>query len=377
MGHRHERFPGPLREQLLRVMCPARTTTEEIAGLHSDVGRFYAEAARKAIDKLNGGRRPDLIGCHGQTICHLPGRAAGSSTLQIGEAAFIAAATGCPVVADFRQGDLAAGGQGAPLVPWTDLVLFGDRRIARAVQNIGGIANVTYLPIGAGPKDVVAFDTGPGNMVIDEVTRIATNNRRSFDTAGRIAARGRVLETVLARWLRNDYFARRPPKSAGREDFGRQFVAREMPRLRVASPRPEDWLATATAFTARSIADAYRRFLPRGTSCRPAPRSKLRTANSKFPPLIRGGRGEIPRIDEVIVAGGGAANATLLAMLSAELPGVPIRTMGHYGIGIQEKEAVSFAMLAAAHVDGVPANLPQVTGARRLAILGKLCQPPC
>lgn len=351
LAHQYARYPARLRARLLRVMCPAETTTGELAGLHADVGRFYARAARKAIETCNGGRRPDLIGCHGQTIAHLADRTAGSATLQIGEAAFIAAETRCPVVADFRQADLAAGGQGAPLVPWTDLVLFGDRRVNRALQNIGGIANVTYLPAGGGARDVVAFDTGPGNMVIDELVRIATNDRQSFDTGGRIAARGRVLEGVLARWLRQRYFARRPPKSAGREEFGRPFVARELPRLRAASRRSEDWIATATAFTARSIADAYRQFLPsrRGASV----------------------------VDEVIVAGGGGANTTLLAMLAEELPGVPVRPMDQYGITIQAKEAISFAMLAAAYLDGVPANLPQVTGAERPCVLGKLCLPPC
>jgi len=185
LTHRYEPYPRALRARLLRVMCPARTSTQELAGLHADVGRFYAAAACKTIDQWGAGRRPDLVGCHGQTICHLAGRRVGAATLQIGEGAFVAAATGCPVVCDFRQADLAVGGQGAPLVPWTDLVLFGHPRMNRAVQNIGGIANVTFLPAGATPTDVIAFDTGPGNMVIDELVRIVTGGRGTFDVDGR------------------------------------------------------------------------------------------------------------------------------------------------------------------------------------------------
>lgn len=354
LAHRHTPYPRRLRARVLRMMCPADTTTGEVAGLHADLGRFYAATAREMVVRCNGGRPPDLAGMHGQTVCHLADRKAGSATLQIGEPAHVAAAIGCPVVADFRQADLAAGGQGAPLVPWTDYVLFRDPRMTRAIQNIGGIANVTWMPAGGRPEDVVAFDCGPGNMVIDELVRIVTKGRRAFDADGRIAARGRVLEAVLGKWLRHRFFRRRPPKSAGREEFGRQFVAGELPRLRAASARGEDWIATATAFTARSIADAYRRFLPgsRGTAV------------------------GAPAVDEVVLAGGGAANATLLAMLSAELPGVPMRPMDAYGISTEAKEAMSFAMLAAAYEDGEPANLPQVTGARHPAILGKLCRPP-
>ncbi|MBN1490840.1 MAG: anhydro-N-acetylmuramic acid kinase [Phycisphaerae bacterium] len=349
-GHLHTPYPAALRRRALAIMCPAETTTQELAGLHVDLGRFFARAACEAIERLNGGRAPAMIGSHGQTICHLPNRQGGGTTIQLGDATVIAAAAGCPVVSDFRQADMALGGQGAPLVPWTDFVLFRHARRSRAAQNIGGIANVSYVPAGAGPEDVIAFDTGPGNMVIDALARIATDDRQSYDRNGAMAAKGHVLEAVLRRWLRHPYFRRKLPKSAGREDFGHEFVARELPRLRRASRRSEDWLATATAFTAHSIADAYRRFLP--------------TANGR------------PRVDELIVTGGGAANMTLLAMLAKQLPGIRVATIDQYGIGIQEKEAVSFAMLAAAHVDGVPANLPQVTGASAPAILGKLAHPP-
>ena len=359
MGHMHVDYPADLRRRLLAAMCPAETTTQELAALHADLGRFLGRVGRRAIRALTRGQRPHLIGSHGQTIAHLPGRPGGPATLQIGEAAWIAQATGCPVVSDFRQADMAAGGEGAPLVPWTDWLLFRDRHRSRAVQNIGGIANVTYLPAGRGPEAVIAFDTGPGNMIIDELVRVATRGRQTFDRDGRLAARGRVLDGVLARWMGLPYFRRRPPKTAGREEFGRGFVARELPRLRAASDRPEDWIATATAFAAKSIADAYRRFLPRrdgpaGAGARAA------------------GRG--PAIDEVLVCGGGAANPALLSMLAGHLPAVVIRSIQAYGIPPQAKEPLSFAMLAAAFEDGVPANLPQVTGARRPAVLGKLCK---
>jgi len=350
LAHVHQAYPSRLRRRLLEVMCPSATTTGEIVRLHADVGRFFGHAGRKVIETWNDGRPPDLAGSHGQTIGHLPHLASGAATLQIGEPAYIAAALGCPVVADFRQADVAVGGQGAPLVPWTDFVLFRHPRIARAVQNIGGISNVTYLPPGDDPDEVIAFDTGPGNMIIDELMRRITHGRQSLDRNGEVAARGRVLEPVLARWLRGPFFARRPPKSAGREDFGQGFVKHELPRLRAASSRAEDWIATATAFTARSIADAYRRFLPR-----------------------RHGR---PAVNEIIVCGGGAANAALRNMLASELAGIPIRTIDEFGIPSLAKEALSFAMLAAAHMHGVPANLPHVTGASCPVILGKLCQPP-
>lgn len=349
-GHLHVPYPAALRRRLLSAMCPASTTTQELAFLHAETGRFFGHVACRAITTLNGGRKPDAIGSHGQTICHLPDRPGNGCGLQIGEPAWIAAATGCRVVADFRHADLAVGGQGAPLVPWTDYVLLRHPGLSRAVQNIGGIANVTWLPAGGGAEDVVAFDSGPGNMLIDELARIATGGRQSFDRNGRLAARGRVLPAVLASWLRHPFLRRRPPKSAGREQFGKRFAEQELPRLRKASERREDWLATATAFTAHTIADAYHRFLPK-----------------------RGGR---PKVDEVILCGGGAANPTLVRMLGNELRGTTVRSIEDFGIPIQAKEALSFAMLASAFLDAAPANLPQVTGARSAAVLGKLCCPP-
>ena len=217
------------------------------------------------------------------------------------------------------------------------------------MQNIGGIGNVTYLPAGGCADDVIGFDTGPGNMIIDGLVGRVSGGRQAYDKDGRRAERGCVLENVLKRWMRDSFLRRRPPKSAGRTEFGEGFVGRAVKELRRASGNKDDWVATATAFTAASIADAYRRFLP-----------------------VKGGR---PAVEEMIVCGGGARNVTLMGMLADALPGVSVRPIDAFGIEDKAKEAVSFAMLALARVDGVPANLPQVTGARRPVILGNLIEP--
>ncbi len=347
IGHRHHPYPARLRARLLAAMAPADVTTQELCALNAAVGEEFAAAAVKLIRSMSGRAADvDLIGSHGQTICHLPPIGGGrGSTLQIGDAAVIAARTGISVVSDFRQADVALGGQGAPLVPWTDHVLLRDRRQSRVVQNIGGIANLTYLPAGGAPDDVIAFDTGPGNMVIDELVRRATGGRQSFDRHGRRAARGTIDARLLQRWLRHPFLRRRPPKSCGREQCGATFVDRTV-RPEDVSTRADALIATATALTAETIVDGYRRFLPKH-------------------------RGR-PAVDQVIVCGGGARNATMMAMLTDRLPDVEIVPIDRFGIADQAKEAVSFAMLAAACVDGVPGNLPRVTGASRPTILGRI-----
>jgi anhydro-N-acetylmuramic acid kinase len=267
------------------------------------------------------------------------------STLQIAEPSVIAERTGITTVADFRPRDVAAGGQGAPLVPYADHVLFADGRRSRAVQNIGGIANVTYLPAGGGIGDILAFDTGPGNMIIDRVVCRATAGRRTYDKDGRMAAGGTVQPDLLARLMRHPYLRRRPPKTTGREEFGTQFTD----SLYDGATRrfaPKDVAATATMFTAASIADAYARFLP-------------------------------GPVDEVILCGGGARNATLVDMLRRELrrrlPRAPaVRLMDELGLNADAKEAVSFAVLAAATIRGQAGNVPSATGASRPAVLGKI-----
>lgn len=356
LRHVHHDYPASLRRRLLAVMAPAQTTTQELCELNVLVGEAFGKAALKVMKRRGGPHASvGLIGSHGQTICHRPpsahpGRVCSGmrrlgSTLQIGDAAVIAARTGVPVVSDFRQADVAVGGQGAPLVPWTDYVLFRHPRCDRVIQNIGGIANLTYLPADGGLEDVIAFDTGPGNMVIDELVRRITRDRRSFDRWGEFAGRGRVDFRLLREWMRHPFLGYPPPKSCGREQFGADFVGRTV-RARDLAARPNDLVATATALTAKTISDAYRRFLP--------------------------SRHGSPAIDQVVLCGGGSRNTTLVKMLKDELPGIEVLPIDRLGIPDQAKEGVSFAMLAAACVDGVPANLPQVTGASCAVILGRM-----
>ena len=292
-------------------------------------------------------RKAELIGCHGQTLYHQgePAPFLGRKlavTWQTGEGAVIAARVGVPVVSDFRPADMAAGGKGAPLVPFLDYLLYRDQRVGRIVQNIGGIANLTAIPAGASAEKVLAFDTGPGNMVIDAVTDRLFG--KPYDRDGRIAASGTVLEHVVSDVLRLPFFHRKPPKTAGREEFGREFVAAVLKRCGRA--RKADVVATATALTARSIADALRRFvLPRRGS-----------------------------FSEFVVSGGGANNPTLLAMLANELQplGLKIRSSDEFGLPSEAKEAAAFALMAFETWNRRPSNVPSATGAKRPAILGKI-----
>jgi len=290
------------------------------------------------------------VGSHGQTIHHLPeGRRVGGrrvrSTLQIGEPCVIAERTGITTVADFRPRDMAAGGQGAPLVPYADYVLFRHDRKGRAVQNIGGIANVTFLPPACSADDVVAFDTGPGNMMVDRAVSLATEGRRRLDCGGRMAARGSVNEPLLTELMRHPYFRRKPPKSTGRETFGREFTDHLWRRARRKGVPAEDFVATVTALTARSIADACRRFL-KGS------------------------------LDEVILCGGGARNRTMVAMLAEALAPTAVRLSDELGIDADAREAIAFAVLARETIRGAAGNVPSATGARRRVVLGKVI-PAC
>jgi anhydro-N-acetylmuramic acid kinase len=327
----------------------ATAKVADLARLNFLLGELYADAVRAtaAIAKV----KVELIGCHGQTIYHQGvarpylGRDI-ACTWQTGEGAIVAARTGAPVVSDFRPADMAALGQGAPLVPFLDYLLYRHQRRGRIVQNIGGIANLTAIPAAASPEQVIAFDTGPGNMVIDAVTERLFG--KPFDRDGRIAARGRPRDTLLAQLLRAPFFRRQPPKTAGREQFGRMFVADFLRRCRGA--RKEDVVATATALTARSIAMAARMFLVPGES---APQF----------------------FHEFIVSGGGAKNATLMDMLREQLPGMPVRTSDDFGLPSEAKEAVAFAVLAYQTWQRLPSNIPAATGAERGAVLGKISYP--
>lgn len=340
-------YPAKLREPIFGLFQPETSRVDDICHMNFVLGEVFATAVLETVKKK---RIPldsiDLIGSHGQTIYHIPqgrrfGRQLVRSTLQIGEPSVIAERTGITTVADFRPRDVAAGGEGAPLVPYTDWVLFADRRKTRAVQNIGGIANVTYLPASGGIEDVLAFDTGPGNMIVDRVVRLATKGRQSYDAGGRMAMRGRVVDRLLGELMRHPYLRRTPPKTTGREAFGVQFTDAAYAKAIERRIAPADIVATVTAFTARSIADAYRRFLPKP-------------------------------VDEVILCGGGAWNESLVKMLRKELPSAKVAAMDEYGISVDAKEAVSFAILAHETIRGRANNVPSATGARRPAVLGKI-----
>jgi len=326
IGFQSTAYSDNVRRAILGV-SNTTTTTQEISRLNFRMGELYARAVLRACRSYGAVK---LIGCHGQTVYH----EGGSSTLQIGEAAVIAERTGIPVVSDFRKRDIAAGGQGAPLVPYLDYLLFRDPRRTRVALNIGGIANITVIPAGAPREEVVAFDTGPGNMVIDALASEYTGGKRNFDRGGRIAAQGKVDRELLERLLADPYYRKAPPKSTGREQYGAEFVA-SLKQTELALP---DLIATATVLTAATIAMAATPFAA----------------------------------TELIVSGGGANNPQILGYLTAFLPSVAIATSADYGVAIDAKEAIAFAVLAYETWRRRPSNLPSATGARRAVLLGKI-----
>lgn len=345
-------FPfGPAERRRLLAACDAAAiSVAELARLNVGLAETIADAVLAACRQARlAPARLAFIASHGQTIYHqgrpqpFLGRRL-ACTWQIGEAAVLAARTGVPVINNFRAADLAVGGQGAPLVPFVDWLLLRHPRQPRAALNIGGIANLTLLPPEVAPEHVRAFDTGPGNMVMDALAAHLSQGRRRFDRDGRAAARGRVLEPLLARLLADPYYRRKPPKSCGREQFGRAFLA----RLLAAAPRAagDDLLATACALTARTIAV--------GLALGPQPRTPW----------------------EVVVAGGGLRNPTLMRMLAAAAPQCRFRSSADFGIAPQAKEALAFALLGDRTFHQLPANLPAATGAHRPAILGQIAYPP-
>jgi anhydro-N-acetylmuramic acid kinase len=336
----------------------ASAGVSDLAQLNFVLGELYAEAIQRT--QQDAKITCDLIGCHGQTIYHQGeskpylGRQV-AVTWQIGEGAIIAARCRAPVISDFRPADMAYGGKGAPLVPFADYLLYRHRRRGRLVQNLGGIANVTVIPARATPEQVIGFDTGPGNMVIDAVTERLFGRR--YDRDGRIAARGTALDTVVSELLRLPFFRRKPPRTAGREEFGREF-ARHFLR-RCGRARPQDVVATATLLTARSIGEAIR------VVSRPYWLES--TSSGRSTPPFR----------DLIVSGGGVRNLTLMRMIEAETKplGVRVRTSDEFGLPSEAKEAVAFALLAYQTWRRQPANLPSATGAQRPAILGKISLP--
>ena len=339
-------YPPALRREILRLCRPESARLDNICHYNFVLGEVFADAiiklCRKSGIPLNS---IDLVGSHGQTIYHNPrgkrySRTIIRSTLQIGEPSVIAHRTGITTVADFRPRDMAAGGEGAPLVPYADYFLFGHNRLSRAVQNIGGIANVTFLPRGCKQDDIIAFDTGPGNMIIDSIIRLISTDRRRFDPGGKMAAQGTVDKSLLNEMLRHPFLRLRPPKSTGREEFGSAFAERIYQKVTQKGLANTDIVATVTAFTANSIARAYHQFLP--------------------------------TTDEVILCGGGSHNNTLVEMLRGELPNVKMLSTEDFGISVDAKEAVSFAILAWATIKGLTNNVPGATGADQPVVLGKI-----
>ena len=355
LAHAEYPFPAPVRRAILEMMNAELARVADLARLNFLLGELYAEAVAKTARKHRV--KLDLVGCHGQTLYHqgVAQRFLGRKlavTWQTGEGAVIAARLGVPVVSDFRPADMAAGGTGAPLVPFLDYFLYRDQHVARIAQNIGGIANLTAIPAGASLRQVIAFDTGPGNMVMDAVMEELFGKR--YDRDGKVAASGRVLDGVVAKLVRAHFFRQKPPRTAGREEFGREYVGRFLQICRGAS-KP-DVVATATALTARSIADAIERFvLPRLVIPRTAARRK------------QAGH-------QMIVSGGGAKNPTLMAMLrDAVTPlGIKLHFSDEFGLPAEAKEAVAFALLAHETWHRRPSNVPSATGAKRAAILGKI-----
>jgi anhydro-N-acetylmuramic acid kinase len=360
-------YPAGLRRAIFQLFPPGRGSVAALARLDVQLGESFAAAALALLGQA--GVAPamvDLIGSHGQTVYHAPGEsrlAEGSAggwpsektaetvaarrrgvavpvTVQLGSGAVIAARTGITTIYDFRSADLAWGGQGAPLVPYVDYLWLGDRR-SLAVQNLGGIGNVTVIRQGRGPAGLLAFDTGPANMLIDAVAMQVSGGRQRYDVDGRLAAAGRPSTALLAELLAHPFLARRPPKSTGREEFGRPLAERLLTRGQALGLSAADLAATATALAAQSIGDAYRRFiLPEGS------------------------------LAAVLLSGGGARNPTLRRMLAEVLAPLPLETTDQYGLPSDSKEAIAFAVLAYETAYGRPGALPATTGASRPTVLG-------
>ena len=349
--HVHQRafqsFPysRPLRERLLRLSQGALIDAGEVAQVNVLLGELFAKAALKVCSSAQIlPEQVAAIGSHGHTIYHRPrhGSKPGAS-LQIGEPAVIANHTGITTVADFRPADVAIGGEGAPLVPYVHYFLFHQPQKSIAVHNIGGIANVTYLPAGKGLEDVLAFDTGPGNVLIDGVVQTVSKGKQLYDKDGRFARTGTVHTQLLAELLRHPYFRRRPPKSTGREEFGASFIEQFLHKAADLQLSPPDQVATATALTAESMARAYRNFVyPHGP------------------------------LDEVLLTGGGGLNPTLRTQFAQALPEVKVLTLEEVGFKGQALEALAFAVLAYATLHGMPSNVIGATGAQDTIVLGKV-----
>ena len=353
LGHTAVKFPPALRKEILRVAEQQAISAGQLSQLNFRLGGLFADATLAACRKFKvSPKRIALIGSHGQTIFH-QGRSApyfGSpttSTLQIGEPAVIAAGTGITTVGDFRPADMALGGQGAPLVPYVDYLLYRHEKLGRVSLNLGGIANITVIPASAKPSQVFAFDTGPANMLIDALVSHFTRGRGRFDKNAYFAAQGRSNPELLNDLMGDPYLKIAPPKSTGREYFGHAYLKNLLALGRRHRANPNDLIRAATIFTALSVVDALHRFV--------LPKTE---------------------IDQLIVSGGGAHNPLIVAQISAALAGVEVLPSSRLGVPEGAKEAFAFALLAYETFHQRPANLPSATGARGRAILGKISYAP-
>jgi anhydro-N-acetylmuramic acid kinase len=349
LNHTSINFPPQLRKEILRVAEQQPISAGDLSQLNFRLGEAFAEAALTACRRFRvAPKKIALIGSHGQTIFH-QGRPVPylghptASTLQIGEPAIIAARTGITAVADFRPADIAQGGQGAPLVPYADYLLYRHEKLGRVSLNLGGIANITVIPAAAKPAQILAFDTGPANMLIDALVTHFTHNRQRCDKDARLAQQGRANPALLNELMHDPYLKLAPPKSTGREYYGRTYVKRVLALGRRHNAKPNDLIRAATIFTALSIVEALNRFV--------LPKTE---------------------IHQLIVSGGGAHNPLILAQLAAALRQIEIVRSPQLGVPEDAKEAFAFAILAYETFNGRPSNLPSATGARRPAILGKV-----
>jgi anhydro-N-acetylmuramic acid kinase len=350
VAHASRRMPDALRKEVLRVGEGAACTAGEVSQLNFRLGMAFAEAAVSACREFRVAlSRVELIGSHGQTIFHQGtpvsfwGRST-ASTLQIGEPSVIAAETRIPTVGDFRVADMAVGGQGAPLVPSADYLLYADENVGRVSLNLGGIGNLTVLPAGAKPSQVVAFDTGPGNMLMDALVWHFSRKKQRFDRGARLARQGQTNAKVLKELLRDPFLRLGPPKSTGREYYGRAYF-QELLRLgKKFDAGPNDLIRTTTEFTVASVVDALKRFVLKKT-----------------------------KVQQLIVSGGGAKNPLIMAQLAVALTPMEVMASSKLGVPVEAKEAYAFALLAYETWKRRPGNLPSATGAERAVVLGKVC----
>jgi anhydro-N-acetylmuramic acid kinase len=347
-------YTNDVKAMVNRLCVKGASDIEDLCFAHFGLAHWNGEAVNRLIEH-SGVKRDSIaaIGMHGQTVWHAPvprtfpgpeGSLDITGTLQIGNAQMVASLTGLPVISDFRSADMAEGGEGAPLAPYIDYLLFHQEGKGIAVQNIGGIGNVTVLPQGGDEEAIFAFDTGPGNMIIDQIVALGTHQKQQYDDGGTIAARGTVSIELLTQMMRDPYFAKKPPKSTGREVYGSDYSEQVLKQAEALKLSFEDVVATATAFTAKTIASSYKDFvLP------------------------------VTALDTVVVSGGGARNKTLLSMIQGYLPeGITVKPSDEVGVPDQAREAMAFALMAHESLMGRPSNIPKVTGAKRRVVLGTI-----